>query len=59
MTTGKGSFVSVIPIASEKTETDPIKMVFTQLLKDLTACKSLVEVNIAAGIALECLQKAL
>ena len=51
--------MSVIPIASEKTETDPIKMVFTQLLKDLTACKSLVEVNIAAGIALEYLQKAL
>ena len=49
--------MSVIPIVSEETETDPIKMVFTQLLKDLTACKSLVEVNIAAGIALECLSK--
>ena len=50
--------VSVVPIVSDQDPSeDEERLVFTQLLKDLTACKSLVEVNIAAGIALECFQK--
>lgn len=49
------SVVAVLPNPEDPEGQGQLMILFTQFLSDLTTCKSLVEVNIAAGIALEAL----
>lgn len=49
------SVVAVLPNAEDPEGQGQVEALFTKFLSDLTTCKSLVEVNIAAGIALEVL----
>ena len=46
--------MSVVELVPDQ-PSDEIRVLFTRFLKDLTTCKTMVEVNIAAGIALQTL----